>query len=169
MNSELTTRIIFVIGVSGSGKSSVGRLLAEDLAMPFVDADDHHPTENIEKMSRGIPLEDEDRRPWIERLNQIAKVHLDSGCIIACSALKETYRDLLSSSIESKVRWVYLKGTYDQIFERMKQRQDHFMEAHMLKSQFDTLEEPENALTVDITDTPKEMVAHIVSILCDKG
>ncbi len=149
------------MGVSGSGKTSVGRLLAQDLSVLFIDADDHHPPSNIEKMSQGIPLTDTDREPWLDTLNKIAQEHIHSGCVIACSALKEVYRQRLSAFIESEVRWVYLKGTYEQIYERMQQRQDHFMGARMLKSQFEALEEPENVLTMDIADPPQVIVQKI--------
>ena len=151
------------MGVSGSGKTSVGRILAKDLSVLFIDADDHHPHSNIEKMSQGIPLNDLDREPWLDQLNKIAKENINSGCVIACSALKEDYRIRLTNSIESDVLWVYLKGTYDQIFDRMKNRQDHFMGAEMLRSQFETLEEPENVIQMDISNPTEEIVQNIKS------
>lgn len=153
------------MGVSGSGKTSIGRLLAKELSVPFIDADDHHPPSNIEKMSQGIPLEDSDREPWLDILHEIAVKHLDgdSGCVIACSALKEVYRKRLSESIEANSLWVYLKGTYEQIFERMKKREGHFMGAEMLKSQFETLEEPRNAIHIDISDSLEKIVRVIQS------
>ena len=151
------------MGVSGSGKTSIGQLLARELSIPFIDADDHHPASNIEKMSQGIPLNDNDRKPWLDQLNKIARSHLDTGCVIGCSALKEDYRRRLSDSIESHVLWVYLQGSYEQIFERMKKRQDHFMGADMLRSQFDTLEEPGDAVNMDIADAPEVMVQKIKS------
>ncbi len=158
-------KVIFVIGVSGCGKTSVGQLLAEDLSVPFIDADDHHPASNIEKMSLGIPLNDGDREPWLDKLNEIAKCHLNSGCVIACSALKEIYRERLSRSIESYVRWFYLKGSYDLIFDRMKKRQDHYMGSGMLKSQFETLEEPEYAISINIENPLEEIVRKIKSLI----
>ena len=151
-------KIIFIIGVSGSGKTTVGRMLATELSVPFIDADDHHPVSNIEKMSRGIPLDDADREPWLDSLNYLAQEHIGSGCVIACSALKEDYRRRLARSIGQHVQWVYLKGSYDQIFERMQNREGHFMEAAMLKSQFDALEEPKYAIGVDIVDSPERIV-----------
>ncbi len=153
------------MGVSGSGKSSVGRLLANELSVPFIDADDHHPPSNIEKMSHGIPLTDSDRKPWLDKLHEIAESHLSSGCVIGCSALKEVYRRRMSQSIESNVQWVYLKGSYEQIFKRMENREGHFMAAKMLKSQFDTLEEPENAIIADIADSQAVSVEKIKSHL----
>ena len=153
------------MGVSGSGKTSVGRLLANELSVPFIYSDDHHPPANIEKMSQGTPLTDSDREPWLDRLHEIALDHINSGCIIACSALKEVYRRRLIHSIESNVLWVYLKGSYDLIFERMKNREDHFMDAKMLRSQFEALEEPENAINIDIADTMEGIVQKIKSVL----
>ncbi|MEZ4687017.1 MAG: NADP-dependent phosphogluconate dehydrogenase [Bacteroidia bacterium] len=154
-------KIIFIIGVSGSGKTTVGRMLATALSVPFIDADDHHPATNVEKMSRGIPLNDADREPWLDALHRIAQEHIGSGCVIACSALKEDYRKRLAHSIGEHVQWVYLKGSYDQIFERMQKRKGHFMESAMLKSQFDALEEPKHAIRVDIIDSPERIVQHI--------
>lgn len=161
MKTDLAKKVIFVMGVSGSGKTSIGQLLANDLSIPFIDADDHHPPSNIEKMSRGIPLEDSDRAPWLDILHGIAVKHLNTGCVIACSALKEIYRRRLSQSIESSILWVYLKGSYELIFERMNSREGHFMGAKMLKSQFDTLEEPQNAIDINITNRPKVIVQQI--------
>lgn len=153
------------MGVSGSGKTSVGRMLAKELSVLFVDADDHHPESNIEKMSLGIPLNDDDRWPWLSKINQIAQDNVNSGCVIACSALKQDYRWRLNNSIESNVLWIYLKGAYDQIFERMNNRKDHFMGADMLRSQFEALEEPENAINIDIADSPEVIVQKIKSHL----
>lgn len=154
-------KVIFIMGVSGSGKTSVGRLLAKDLSVPFIDADDHHPSSNIEKMSKGIPLTDADREPWLDTLNKIAQEHIYSGCVIACSALKEAYRQRLMKAIESNVLWIYLKGTYEQIYDRMKKRQDHFMGARMLRSQFEELEAPDDAIIMDIADSPEVIVQKI--------
>ena len=113
MKNDLAQKVIFVMGVSGSGKSSIGQLLANELSIPFIDADDHHPPSNIKKMSQGIPLQDSDRFPWLDILHEIAVKHIGSGCVIACSALKEIYRTQLNKSIESSVEWIYLKGSYD--------------------------------------------------------
>ncbi len=153
------------MGVSGSGKTSVGQLLANELSVPFIDADDHHPPSNIKKMSRGIPLDDSDREPWLDQLNKIALDHINSGCVIGCSALKEVYRSRLIQSIASNVNWIYLKGSYDLIFDRMNKREDHFMDPKMLRSQFETLEEPENAINIDITNSPELIVKNIKSHL----
>ena len=150
------------MGVSGSGKTSVGQLLANKLSIPFIDADDHHPQSNIQKMSQGIPLVDSDRMPWLDILHGIAVNHIGVGCVIACSALKEIYRKQLSQSIEKNIEWVYLKGNYDLIFERMSNRANHFMSAEMLKSQFETLEEPQNAICIDISDKPAIIVQQLL-------
>ena len=163
MKSLLSKKVIFVMGVSGCGKSSVGQLLADELSISFVDADDYHPQSNIEKMSQGVPLTDSDRMPWLDQVNKIAAKHLESGVVIACSALKEKYRTQLNQSIEPNVVWVYLKGDYDLIFNRMKNRKDHFMSSGMLKSQFETLQEPENAIIVDIANSLEHVVDEIKS------
>ena len=149
------------MGVSGSGKTTIGQLLAEELAVSFIDADDYHPNANIEKMANGIPLNDSDRFPWLSRLNQIAKDNMTTGCVIACSALKANYRIRLADSIESNIVWIYLKGNYEQIYKRMQNRQDHFMGADMLKSQFEALEEPDHAINIDIEDSLEQIVQKI--------
>ncbi len=162
---NIGSKVIFIMGVSGCGKSLIGQQLAKELDIPFVDADDHHPEANIEKMSQGIPLNDEDRIPWLNELNRIAKVQYSQGCVIACSALKEEYRLRLMNSIESQAVWVYLKGSYDQIFERMNRRENHFMGSIMLQSQFDTLEEPDNAITISVKDSPEAIVGQLKKTL----
>ncbi len=159
------SRVIFIIGVSGSGKSSVAKMLSESLSLIYFDADDHHPKENIAKMSKGISLTDEDRHPWLNSLNQLAKQNSKSGCIIACSALKQNYRDKLSKNLESEVIWVYLKGDFDSIYKRMSDRKNHFMKPEMLQSQFNTLEEPIDAIQIDISDTIENIVKKLKDIL----
>lgn len=163
MINKYTSKVIFVIGVSGSGKTTVGQLLAEKLHWTFVDADDHHPPSNIEKMKSGIPLNDTDRLPWLDALHQIALDSLTTGCVISCSALKENYRERLSDSIVDQVAWVYLEGSYDLIYERMQNRENHFMDANMLKSQFEAFEKPEDAMALDIADAPEIIVEKIIN------
>lgn len=154
--------IIYVMGVSGSGKSTIGHLLSEQLGIPFADGDDFHPKENVEKMRQGHALDDTDRQGWLEAIQQFAlQAQTKQGAIIACSALKEKYRALLSKDIE-KVYWVYLKGSFEQISQRLQRRSDHFMPASLLQSQFDTLEVPNKAIIVDIDQAPGEMIHKIL-------
>lgn len=150
------------MGVSGCGKSTVGKLLAQELDIPFFDGDDFHPEANIKKMSNGQPLNDDDRQGWLETLNDLAKQQLTkNSCVIVCSALKQKYRDTLSLHIITETKWVYLLGSFDQIFERLNSRDNHFMPSELLKSQFDTLEEPKDALRVDIGLTPENIIKTI--------
>lgn len=138
------------MGVSGSGKSTLGRLLADQLNVPFIEGDDYHPDSNVEKMSAGIPLNDSDRYAWLQTLHDVASTHTEEGAVMACSALKESYRNQLSDTMEDLFIWVLLDGTYEVIQNRMKERKDHFMPPALLRSQFDTLERPDYALRLDI-------------------
>jgi len=150
---------IFIIGVSGSGKSTIGKQLAQELNIPFFDGDDFHSESNITKMSSGQALNDNDRQGWLETLNELAKAQLyNNSCVIVCSALKKTYRDILSQDIKSNTKWVHLVGSYQQIYNRINRRSDHFMPSELLKSQFETLEAPKNAIEVDIDLTPIEII-----------
>ncbi|MFD0797669.1 gluconokinase [Maribacter chungangensis] len=151
-------KTIYVMGVSGSGKSTVGSLLAERLGYAFFDGDDFHPKSNIIKMSRGEALNDTDRQGWLERLNQIAKEHEETGAVIVCSALKETYRKQLKKGLENGFELLYLKGNIDAIRERLLSRKGHFMPLELLQSQFDTLEEPSNAIIISILKNPEQIV-----------
>lgn len=159
-------QLIIIMGVSGSGKTTIGQLLAEKTGWPFYDADSFHPQQNIDKMSAGIPLSDEDRWPWLDRMNAFAKEKLTSSNVIfTCSALKEIYRQRLVKDIDNNCRWVYLKGDFDTIVQRMQQREQHYMPAALLQSQFDALEEPEDALVEDISQSPEMITAHILESL----
>jgi gluconokinase len=160
------TRFIIVMGVSGSGKTSVGKELAQHLGWDFYDADDFHPPENVAKMANGIPLDDSDRAPWLAALHDLISSTLkaDRRGILACSALKEGYRQQLLDG-NPDVQIVYLKGTYDLIWPRMSVRKDHFMKPQMLQSQLETLEEPTNAWTVDISRSVGEIVQQILKYL----
>jgi len=151
------------MGVSGCGKSSVGKLLAVNLGWDFYDADDFHPPANVTKMANGIPLDDSDRAPWLASLHDLISSSLTQGHpgVLACSALKECYRQQLMQGNDG-LQLVYLKGSYDQIWSRMETRTDHYMKPHMLQSQFKTLEEPTNALAVDITLPVDEIVQKIL-------
>ncbi len=153
--------IFFLMGVSGCGKSTVGQLLASRLDIPFFDGDDFHPEANIAKMSKGTPLNDQDRMGWLQRLNTLAKTHCGSGAVIACSALKKYYRDLLMDSLTGNVHWVYLEGSFEEIEARLNARKGHFMPKDLLRSQFNALEVPEKAINVPIRLAPEEIVLEI--------
>lgn len=157
--------IIYIMGVSGSGKTTIGNLLSKQTGIPFFDADDIHSIANKEKMKAGKPLTDEDRKDWLLEINKLAQKQTKlKGAVIACSALKEKYRAALSSKIADPV-WVFLQGNYDLIHQRMKKRTDHYMPAQLLSSQIETLEIPVNALTINVKLEPEIIVAEIVQHL----
>ena len=141
--------MLLVMGVSGSGKSTVGQALADAVGGIFLDADSYHPPANIDRMRRGIALTDDDRLPWLEILRDELHRREKTGqtVILACSALKQSYRDLLASRIVTP-RWIYLEGTPEQIRDRMQARRGHFMPVALLDSQFQTLEAPTDAIRV---------------------
>jgi gluconokinase len=153
--------IVIVMGVVGAGKTTVGRLLAEQLGWQFADADDFHPPSNVEKIRRGISLNDDDRKPWLDRMRkaitQWIAEHRD--VVLACSALKRSYRQELA--VGPEVRFAYLKGSADLIAERLRSRQGHFAGEQILAGQFADLEEPEAAVMVEIASTPQQIVAEI--------
>jgi gluconokinase len=153
--------IVIVMGVTGSGKTTIGSLLAEQLAWQFADADDFHPPENVEKMRHGIPLNDEDREPWLRRLREAITAWIAEGknIVLACSALKRSYRRELEAGPE--VRFVYLKGSADLIRGRLRSRHGHFANEQILAGQFADLEEPDAAVTVAIASEPNQIVAEI--------
>jgi gluconokinase len=154
--------IIVVMGVSGSGKSTVGRLLAEELAWAFYEGDNYHPLANIRKMTHGIALSDADRAAWLGSLARLV-FELDRGgrsAVIACSALKQAYRDALTGK-SAAVRFVYLKGSRDIIRERLEMRHRHYMKAGLLESQFAILEEPQEAVVADISQPPELIVSMV--------
>jgi gluconokinase len=154
--------IIVLMGVTGCGKTTVGEQLADQLHWTFLDADDFHPPENKDKMSKGIPLTDEDRIPWLQALaNRIIQANSNGeSCILACSALKRLYRQMIRGS-ETNVTFVYLKGPEELIAGRLEKRTDHFMNPALLRSQFSTLEEPNSAVYVDIDKGPDAIVSEI--------
>lgn len=153
------------MGVSGVGKTTIGTLLSKKTGIPFFDGDDFHREVNKQKMASGEALNDHDRQGWLEALNALAIRHQKSeGAIIACSALKENYRQILSREVRFTY-FVHLKGNFELITERMKQRKGHFMPPVLLKSQFDTLENPIKALTFSITMTPEEITDQVVRIV----
>jgi gluconokinase len=153
-----------IMGVSGSGKTTVGKALAQRLGWDFFDADDFHPPENIAKMATGIPLSDADRVPWLASLHNLISSTLNSNHhpILACSALKEKYRAQLLDGLD-EIGIIYLKGTYDLIWSRMSTRQGHYMRPEMLQSQFTALEEPRNCFVLDISTSPEAIVDKIVA------
>ena len=158
--------VLIVMGVEGSGKTTVGRLLAQQLDREFRDADEFHSAPAKSKMAAGIPLTDEDRKPWLEALRQLVANHLGIGrpLVLACSALKASYRDRLAVN-PAKVVFVWLRGDIELIRQRLQKRCGHFAGVGLLASQFEALEEPKGAVIVDIADTPERIVASIRSAL----
>jgi gluconokinase len=156
------SRVVLLMGVSGSGKTTVGRLLATELGCRFIDADDYHATVSKQKMQRGEPLDDLDRGPWLEELRQVVRETLDGGecAVLACSALKERYRTRLRID-PARVPAIYLKASAQLISERLRQRVGHFATESLLASQLAALEEPTDAIVVDAAESP----AHIVERL----
>jgi carbohydrate kinase (thermoresistant glucokinase family) len=161
---------IVVMGVSGAGKSTVGEIVAARLDCPFRDADSFHPPANIAKMSRGEPLTDADRWPWLQAIAAWIAEHRAAGttCVVTCSALKRAYRDIVTDRQSADVRLVYLTGDFDLIEARLKARKGHFMPPGLLQSQFDALEEPgadERAIAVSIEATPMEIADRVMERL----
>lgn len=154
------------MGVCGTGKTTIGTLLASQLHLPFLDGDDFHPAANVAKMSEGIPLSDQDRIPWLENIAQATREdRLSAGVVIACSALKQSYRDILESNQANQVHWIFLTGDPAIIQERMNQRKDHFMPPGLLQSQLETLEVPTKAIHVNIATDPESIVQNILQDL----
>jgi gluconokinase len=153
--------IVIVMGVVGAGKTTIGKLLASELGWHFADADDFHPQANVEKIRSGIALTDDDRRPWLEQLRSQIEAWIAEGRsgVLACSALKQSYRHELEAG--PQVRFVFLKGSAELITLRLQSRHGHFANAQILTSQFADLEEPTDAVTVDTSATPHHIVAEI--------
>jgi len=154
--------VVVLMGVTGSGRTTVGKVLAKELGWKFYDADDYHPPENIEKMHRGIPLTDEDRKPWLQALAKLIDDARDRGenIVLACSALKHAYQEYLRHHLDV-VRYVCLCGPPEVIQKRLAPRTGHFMNPVLLPSQFEILEPPEDAIRVDVTGTPDEIAGEI--------
>ncbi|WP_405206353.1 NADP-dependent phosphogluconate dehydrogenase [Aquimarina sp. LLG6339-5] len=154
--------IYIVFGVSGSGKTTVGKALAKELNIPFFDADDFHPEENIKKMSKGFPLKDVDREPWLKKLaSEIVIWNTKKGAVLACSALKKAYRKTLQSIDSSFIKWIFLNGSFDLISNRLEARKDHFFKKEMLVSQFETLEQPEHGIFINIDKSIDQIINEI--------
>jgi gluconokinase len=155
--------IIVLMGVSGAGKTEVGQALARQLGWTFVEADDFHPRANVEKMHRGEPLNDEDRRPWLAAIHQrlLEASGRHENIVLACSALKHAYQEYLQHEEPEHIYLIHLRGSEELIRQRLAKRKGHFMNPNLLHSQFETLEPPEDAIEVDITPPPDEIAADI--------
>jgi gluconokinase len=158
--------IVVVMGVSGAGKTTIGKLLAGRLGFVFLEGDDWHPEQNVAKMAAGTPLTDEDRRPWLARLNALLREREARGesVVLACSALKEAYRESLSRGLDDW-RLVYLEGGCELIRSRLEGRRHRYMPASLLESQFAALEPPAHAIKADVTEPPESCVSAIVAAL----
>ncbi|MBC1222944.1 gluconokinase [Nostoc sp. UCD121] len=158
--------IIIIMGVSGSGKTTIGKLLADSLGWEFSDADSFHSPENVDKMRRGIPLMEADRMPWLQDLQTAIKHWLqeNKNVVLACSALKDSYRQFLVSDSD-RIKLVYLKGPYELIQMRLQERSNHYMSEKLLNSQFNTLEEPLDAISMDVAQPPQIIVQNIKTAL----
>lgn len=158
--------IVVVMGVSGSGKTTIGAALATRLGWSFVEGDDWHPPQNVAKMSAGTPLTDEDRFPWLDRLNAELRAREERGenVVVTCSALKQSYRDRLTRGL---ARWqlVFLHGSFELLSNRMAERKHRFMPASLLQSQFTVLEPPTNAIAMDVDEPPERCVEKILAAL----
>ncbi|MBC8008155.1 MAG: gluconokinase [Prolixibacteraceae bacterium] len=155
--------IAILMGVSGAGKTTIGQILSRQLGWPLFDADEFHSAASIEKMRSGIPLDDADRWPWLDRMNTMIRQKEARGesVLLACSALKQVYRDRLSEGA-AEIRWIYLKGRFELIRERLETRKGHYMKAGLLESQFAALEEPVDALSIEIDDTPEAIADSVL-------
>jgi gluconokinase len=156
--------IVIVMGVSGVGKTTIGEALARELGWRFLDADDYHPPQNVAKMAAGAALDDADRKPWLDKLNlELWKFDArDESVVLACSALKEKYRRRLTDGIK-RVQLVFLKGEFELIYSRLAQRRHRFMPESLLRSQFEALEPPQRAITVDVSADVPACVAAIAA------
>ena len=158
-------KVIILFGVSGCGKSLVGKKLSKDLEFKFVEGDDLHSNENIEKMNNNIPLSDNDREVWIKDINTELNRLENKNVVVACSALKEAYRQALVKRVVGDIYWFCLKGTFELIKKRLDSREDHFFKSDLLDSQFNIIEYPDYCKFIDITESPDIIVEKIKSEL----
>ena len=156
--------MIFVVcGVSGAGKTTIGQLLAQALGVPFHDADDYHPAPNIKKMRNGIPLDDEDRRPWLETLSgKLPAWEQEGGAVLACSALKESYRGILGSQCGDCIQWIVLHAPEELLADRLESRKGHYFDPGLLRSQLDAFESPAYGWHLEMTSSPQKVVNDIL-------
>ena len=159
------SKVIILFGVSGCGKSLIGKKLAEDLKYEFIEGDDFHSNENIEKMNNNIPLNDKDRETWIKDINSEINRLKIKNIVVACSALKESYRQALINGVNADIDWFCLKGNFDLIKKRLDIREDHFFKSDLLNSQFNIIEYPDYCKFIDITESPDIIVEKIKSKL----
>ena len=161
--------ILVVCGVSGVGKTTIGILLSEALKIPFHDADDFHPASNVEKMSSGLPLDDGDRRPWLETLaGNLSAWEKEGGAVLACSALGERYRTILGSRCSERIRWIVLHASEAVLADRLASRKGHYFDRRLLGSQLDALEIPDYGWLIDVRPPPREIVNEILMRLREK-
>jgi carbohydrate kinase (thermoresistant glucokinase family) len=161
--------VIVLMGVSGSGKTTIGKILSKRNDVPFFDGDDFHPNVNVQKMAKGIPLTDQDRVVWIEQIADFINCAPAKHKILACSALSKFIRDLMIREIHESCYFVFLKGSYGLIKERMDNRGEHYMKSVMLDSQFEALEEPEIVLIIDIENSPDQICDIIHNAIWEDG
>lgn len=169
MNENMPAPVLVFMGVSGCGKSTCGQLVADQLGVSFAEGDSFHPPENVEKMRAGTPLTDDDRAPWLMELSSLLAKWVESGegGVLSCSALKRKYRDVLRGDygIGGGIRFVHMAGPFELIEDRMSQREGHYMPPGLLKSQFATLEDPEDdeqIIHIDIKSTPPVLAAEVL-------